>query len=72
MEGRDERARDWAGLTDLVQVIAAALAMVDGKILAALNVPLDTEVEVSIVTVLVFYSGLYLSFYILGRASHAQ
>jgi hypothetical protein len=55
-----------------MQVIAAALAMVDGKILAALNVPLDTEVEVSIATVLVFYSGLYLSFYLLGRASHAQ
>jgi hypothetical protein len=46
-----------------MQVIAAALAMVDGKILEALNIPLDTEVEVSIITPFVFHSGLSPSLY---------
>jgi len=55
-----------------MQVITAALAMVDRKILGALNIPLDTEVKVSIITVLPLYSGLSLSFYVLARASHAQ
>lgn len=55
-----------------MQVITAALAMVDGKILGALNIPLDTEVKVSIITVLPFYSGFIFFFYVLARASHAQ
>jgi hypothetical protein len=40
--------------------------MVDGKILEALNVPLDTEVEVRIINLPVFHCGPSLSFY-LGR-----
>jgi len=38
-------------------VIAAALAMLDGKILEALNVPLDTEVEVRMTLIFAFHSG---------------
>jgi hypothetical protein len=47
--------------------------MVDGKILEALNVPLDTEIEVRIINTMCFILVyLFLSFYLSARANHAH
>jgi hypothetical protein len=43
--------------------------MVDGKILEALNVPLDSEVEVRMITLFVYHSGPSLSFCLPSRAT---
>jgi len=45
---------------------------VDGKILEALNVPLDTEIEVRIISPPVFHSGPSLSFYLSNCGGHAH